>query len=220
MTELQPEEESTEARLARLTRLGEAASVCTRCDLSATRNSVVFGEGNPNAPLVFVGEGPGQNEDATGRPFVGRAGILLDECLRDNGMTRKHVYICNVIKCRACLVEGGRVKNRAPRADEIDACHDWLDQQLRIIRPLVIVCLGGPAASTLIHRSFRMMAERGQWFDTSPYSRYIIAALHPAFILRQEGEYYESSRQSLVDDIAAARRKVIEARKEPPITLF
>jgi uracil-DNA glycosylase family 4 len=211
------QEETNEARLARV---GAEAAVCTRCDLHATRSKVVFGEGNPDAPLVFVGEGPGQNEDATGRPFVGRAGVLLDECLRENGMTRRHVYICNVIKCRACVVEAGRVKNRAPRTDEIDACRGWLDQQLRIIRPLVIVCLGGPAASSLIHPGFRMMAERGQWFTSSPYCRYIMAALHPAFILRQEGDYYESSRRTLVEDIGAARRKVIEARKEPPMTLF
>lgn len=216
----EPLESKPESNEVRLGRVADAASVCVRCDLQATRNKVVFGEGNPNAPLVFVGEGPGQNEDATGRPFVGRAGILLDECLRENGMTRRHVYICNVIKCRACLVDGGRVKNRAPRTDEVGACRDWLDQQLRIIKPLVIVCLGGPAASSLIHPAFRMMAERGQWFNSSPYCRYIMAALHPAFVLRQEGNYYESSRRSLVDDIGAARRKVIDAKKEPPITLF
>src|SRR5438105_6870449 len=121
------DEQSKEERLREL---AEAASVCTACDLASSRTKVVFGEGNPEAPLVFVGEGPGQNEDATGRPFVGRAGILLDECLRENGMTRKHVYICNVIKCRACQTETGRMKNRAPRADEIDTCFQWLQQQL------------------------------------------------------------------------------------------
>lgn len=203
-----------------LQRLAEPALVCTKCDLSATRSKVVFGEGNPSTPLVFVGEGPGQNEDATGRPFVGRAGVLLDECLRESGITRKHIYICNVVKCRACLIEAGRVKNRPPRIDEIEACFPWLHQQLNIIKPLVIVCLGAPAANTLIHKNFRMMQERGQWFTTSPYARYIMAALHPAFILRQEGDAYISSRQSLVDDIEAARRKVIEAKKEPPMTLF
>lgn len=204
----------------RLTRLGEQAAVCTRCDLSKTRGHVVFGEGNPEAPLVFVGEGPGQNEDATGRPFVGRAGVLLDECLRGNGMTRKHVYICNILKCRACMTQSGRVQNRPPLPNEVDACNFWLDQQLSILRPLVIVCLGGPAANHLIHRGFRIMQERGLWFTTSPYARYITAALHPAFVLRQEGPAYVSSRQSLIDDIGAARRKVIEAKKEPPRTLF
>jgi DNA polymerase len=204
----------------RLRLVGQEASVCTRCSLSGSRANVVFGEGNPNAPLVFVGEGPGMNEDATGRPFVGRAGVLLDECLRENGMSRKHVYICNILKCRACISQGGRVQNRQPLPNEVDACNFWLDQQLTIIRPLVIVCLGGPAANHLIHRGFRIMQERGQWHTTSPYARYIMAALHPAFVLRQEGPAYVSTRQSLIDDIGAARRKVIEAKKEPPRTLF
>src|ERR1051326_8190867 len=105
-----------------LSELGKAASTCTACNLSDSRTNVVFGEGNPSAPLVFVGEGPGQQEDATGRPFVGRAGQFLDECLRECGMTRKHVYICNILKCRACVVDAGRVQNRQPRPDEIDAC--------------------------------------------------------------------------------------------------
>ena len=205
---------------ARLTTLGQQASICTRCDLSRTRANVVFGEGNPEAPLVFVGEGPGQNEDATGRPFVGRAGVLLDECLLENGMSRKHVYICNILKCRACMTQMGRVQNRPPLPNEVDSCNFWLDQQLTIIRPLVIVCLGGPAANHLIHKGFRIMQERGQWWDTSPYARYISAALHPAFVLRQEGPAYTSARQSLVDDLGAARRKVIEAKKMPPRTLF
>ena len=209
--------DSNEVRLAEL---AHEASVCTACDLSATRTKVVFGEGNPDAPLVFVGEGPGQHEDATGRPFVGRAGALLDECLRENGMSRKHVYICNIVKCRACIVEAGRVQNRAPRYDEVSACARWLEPQLTIIKPLVIVCLGSPSANALIHKNFRIMQERGQWFTTSPYCRAITAALHPAFILRQEGPAYESYRRLLVDDIAAARLKVIEAKKAPPKTLF
>lgn len=208
------------ANAGRLAEVAERASVCPACRLAETRTNVVFGEGNPEAPLVLVGEGPGQQEDATGRPFVGRAGVLLDECLRETGMTRKHVYICNVVKCRACVIENGRVRNRPPRADEVEACAPWLDEQLTIIRPLVIVCLGGPSASTLIHRNFRMTQERGQWFDTCRYARYAIAALHPAYVLRLDGENYRAARQSLVDDLEAARQKVIQARKEPPPTLF
>jgi uracil-DNA glycosylase family protein len=203
-----------------LQEVAERAAVCTACELAETRNKVVFGEGNPDAPLVFVGEGPGQHEDATGRPFVGRAGALLDECLAENGIKRKHVYICNILKCRACVMEAGRMKNRPPRVDEIRACAPWLDRQLSIIKPMVIVCLGAPAANTLIHPNFRMTQERGQWFTTCRYARYAMAALHPAYILRQEGEAYESARRSLVEDIGAARRKVIEAKKEPPLTLF
>src|SRR5258706_3353645 len=182
---------NSERNESKLIALSEAASVCTACGLSQTRNKVVFGEGNPEAPLVFVGEGPGQHEDASGRPFVGRAGALLDESLHANGMTRKHVYICNIIKCRACALEAGRMQNRPPRTDEVEACSLWLDRQLSIIKPLVIVCLGSPAAKALIDRNFRISQQRGQWFTTCRYARYATAALHPAFILRQEGEAYE-----------------------------
>lgn len=211
---------SEESNAVRLQRMAEQASVCVACDLSATRANVVYGEGNADSPLVFVGEGPGQNEDATGRPFVGRAGVLLDEALRENGMTRKHIYIMNIVKCRACMTEAGRVKNRPPRPDEIDACSQWLIPQLETIKPLVIVCLGAPAANTLIHKNFKMTQERGQWFTTCKYARYAMAALHPAYILRQEGEAYETNRRHLIEDIAAARLKVIEAKKEPPQSLF
>ena len=203
-----------------LAKLAAQAAHCTACGLSETRTQVVFGEGNPNAPLVFVGEGPGQQEDLTGRPFVGRAGALLDECLRACGITRKHVYICNIVKCRASLVEGGRVQNRAPRTDEVEACFPWLVKQLEAIHPLVTVCLGAPAANTLIHRNFRISQERGVWFTTCPYARYAMATLHPAYILRQEGSVYEELRHQLIADIEAARLKVIQARKEPPPTLF
>lgn len=192
---------------------------CQKCELSKTRTHVVFGEGNPDTPMVIVGEGPGATEDATGRPFVGRAGQLLDQALRENGITRKHVYICNVIKCRAVTIENGVVRNRPPKISEINACFPWLQKQLEIIKPLVILCLGAPAASQIIHKDFRMTKERGIWF-TSPYAKYAMAALHPAYILRQVGPAFEEARASLVADIAAARRKVIEARKEPKTTLF
>ncbi len=214
-----PVELSPEERLERIADLARRASVCTACDLSKTRTNVVFGEGNPNSPLMLIGEGPGQNEDATGRPFVGRSGQLLDDCLRGNGITRKHIYICNVVRCRACVIEAGRAQNRLPTPEEIAACAPWLADTIALIRPLVILCIGAPAANAIIHRNFRMLQERGKWFP-SRYARYASAALHPAYILRQEGDAYRASRQSLVDDIAGARRKVIEARKEPPSTLF
>lgn len=209
----------TATRAERLAVVAAQASVCVACDLAKTRTHVVFGEGNPEAPLMLIGEGPGQNEDATGRPFVGRAGVLLDQCLRENGITRKHIYICNVIRCRACVVEAGRVKNRPPTPVEAEACSTWLNQTIAIIQPLVILCLGAPAANAIIHRGFQIMKERGQWFE-SRYAKYAMAALHPAYILRQEGEAYESARRSLVADIAAARVKVIEAKREPKLTLF
>jgi len=200
--------------------LREKASVCVACDLHLARTNVVFGEGNPNSPLVIVGEGPGENEDKTGRPFIGRAGKLLDECLQECGMLRKHVFITNVVRCRPTLDEGGRLKNRPPRADEAATCISlWLEPTLATIEPLVILCLGAPSANAIIHKNFKMTQERGQFFDTK-YARYAIAGLHPAYVLRQQGEAYDDARASLVADIEAARKKVIEAKKEPPRTLF
>ena len=196
------------------------ASTCPACDLSETRTKVVFGDGNADSPLMLVGEGPGANEDATGLPFVGRAGKLLDECLREAGMLRKHIYITNVVKCRPTLEEAGKIKNRPPRADESGTCIPlWLDKQIATIEPLVILCLGAPAANAIIHKNFKMTQERGQWFE-SRYVRYAMAALHPAYILRQEGEAYDQSRQFLIDDLIAARDKAKTAKDEPKSTLF
>jgi len=200
--------------------MAQQASTCPACDLAATRTKVVFGDGNPDSPLMLVGEGPGMNEDAQGIPFVGRAGMLLNECLREAGMLRKHIYLTNVVKCRATLEEAGRVKNRPPRADEVGACVPlWLEKQIAVIQPLVILCLGAPAANTIIHRNFKMTQERGQWFE-SAYVRHAIAALHPAYILRQEGEAYTQARQTLIDDLIAARDKAKSAKDEPKTTLF
>jgi uracil-DNA glycosylase len=204
----------------RIEELAADAADCTRCDLHLKRTNVVFGTGNPNAPLVLVGEGPGETEDKTGLPFVGRAGALLDDCLRECGMLRKHVYITNVVRCRPTLESGGRLQNRAPTADEATTCiTNWLEPTLTTIQPLVILCLGSPAANAIIHKGFKITQDRGKFFP-SKYARYAIAALHPAYILRQQGEAYDAARATLIQDLEAARKKVIEARKEPPATLF
>jgi uracil-DNA glycosylase len=205
----------------RIEQLRAQAENCNHCGLCETRTNVVFGEGNPNSPLVIVGEGPGENEDKTGRPFVGRAGQLLDECLRECGIARRHIFITNVVRCRPTeLNETGRTMNRAPTTEEAHACvTSWLTPILTTIDPLVILCLGGPSASQIIRKGFRIVAERGKFFDT-PYANYAIASLHPAYILRQQGEQYDEGRALLIQDIEAARKKVIEARKEPPKTLF
>lgn len=205
---------------ASMASLGGAAQNCVACGLSRGRSHVVFGVGNVNSPLMLVGEGPGMNEDATGVPFVGRAGQLLDECLREASMLRKHVYITNILKCRACETIDGRIQNRPPATEELDACVPlWLQKQIAIVRPLVIVCVGGPAAGTLIKAGFRIMADRGRWFE-SKYARYTTAVLHPAFILRQEGDAYRQHRQLLIDDLIAAREKAKAAKKEPRLSLF
>lgn len=220
---------SPEEKLTLLEELRRPALSCTRCDLSRTRTNVVFGEGNPAAPLVFVGEGPGENEDATGRPFVGRAGKLLDEVLRRNGMTRNHVYICNTVKCRAADMVNGRWNNRPPTPQELAACNSWLEEQLGIIKPLVIVCLGSPAANTLIHKGFRITSQRGRWFTHSPHAHYAMAAFHPAYVLRLQGAAYDAALDTLIEDVGNARKKVIEVKRQlkeaaattpPPRNLF
>ncbi len=192
---------------------------CTRCDLSGMRRNVVFGEGNPNSPLVIIGEGPGQHEDATGRPFVGRAGALLDEALAACRISRRHVFICNILKCRACITENGRISNRPPAPAEIEICTPWLEKQISIIQPLVILCLGAPSAKFVIKKDFKMTQERGIVYPTR-YARYAVAALHPAYILRQMGQTYDGGKSLLIADIETARQQVILARKEPKPTLF
>lgn len=187
------------------------AKVCTSCGLAATRTNVVFGEGNPKSPLVIIGEGPGEHEDATGRPFVGRAGALLDKALREAGMSRRHVYICNIVKCRASFEQDGRLRNRPPAPEEIQACNKWLDAQLSIIRPLVVVCLGAPAASAVIQKNFKISQDRGKWFSCR-WTPAAIAAFHPAYILRNAGETYNATYRTLVNDLLEARKKVIELK--------
>ncbi|MFN8221173.1 MAG: uracil-DNA glycosylase [Fimbriimonadales bacterium] len=183
--------------------LADQARSCTDCPLAERRRNVVFGEGNPQSPLVLVGEGPGDTEDATGRPFVGRAGQLLDKALADNGLSREHVYICNTVKCRACDWSSGKPVNRAPTPDETEACRRWLVPQLEIIAPKVILCVGAPSAKNLIKKDFRITQERGKYFPCG-FAKTAIATLHPAYILRQMNISGDGGYSLLVADIARA----------------
>ena len=150
---------------------------CTRCKLSEGRKNIVFGSGNPNADLVFVGEGPGADEDEQGFPFVGRAGKKLTEII-EKGMSlnrEKDTYICNIVKCRP-------PGNREPEADEISACKPFLIQQLKAIKPKVIVALGKPAASTLLGRNVPITKERGTWHEYEGIK--LMLTFHPAYLIR------------------------------------
>lgn len=200
----------------------EKAIACRDCEeLVATRTQVVFGAGNPEADLVFVGEAPGENEDTRGVPFVGRAGQLLEDVLDENGLSREDVWITNIVKCRPTTrSESGRLANRTPRVGEIRACQKWLDAELSAVSPTVIVCLGGPSASVIIHKGFKMIQERGQWFTDSMYAPFVIAAYHPAYVLRLHDEPYDRARELLVADIADAKKKSIEEKGQPKMTLF
>lgn len=148
---------------------------CTRCKLHTTRHKIVFGDGNPKAELVFVGEGPGADEDAQGLPFVGRAGKLLTQMIEAMGLQRKDVYICNVVKCRP-------PENRQPEEDEVATCSPFLLRQIDVIAPKVIVCLGAVAAKTLLETNRGISQFRGQWLEFR--GRKLIATYHPAYLLR------------------------------------
>ncbi|WP_119065810.1 uracil-DNA glycosylase [Rubrobacter indicoceani] len=192
-----------EGRRERLDALEQQVSVCTKCDLSETRTNTVFGTGNPTSPLMLIGEGPGENEDATGLPFVGRAGKLLDDILAAVKLSRDDVYLTNLVKCRACVEEGGRWKNRPPRTAEVNACDPYLQAQLEAVKPAVILCLGGPAAKSIIDKNFRITKDRGEWHDV--YGARTMATFHPAYVLRQRGDDLKETKRLVWRDIQAVR---------------
>jgi uracil-DNA glycosylase len=158
-----------------LLRVREDLGECTRCKLHSTRHKIVFGDGNPKAELVFVGEGPGADEDAQGLPFVGRAGKLLTQMIEAMGLQRKDVYICNVVKCRP-------PENRQPEEDEVTTCSPFLLRQIDTIAPKVIVCLGAIAAKTLLQTNRGISQFRGEWLEFR--GRKLLATYHPAYLLR------------------------------------
>jgi DNA polymerase len=152
---------------------------CQRCKLARGRRNIVFGEGNPHAELVFVGEGPGADEDEQGLPFVGRAGQLLNRMIRMIGMKREEVYICNVVKCRP-------PENRAPEKDEMETCSPFLFRQLEAIKPRLICCLGAPAVRTVLGIKEGITRIHGQFYDFAASKA--LATVHPAYVLRNPRE--------------------------------
>jgi uracil-DNA glycosylase family 4 len=153
----------------------ETMGDCTRCKLHKARTNIVFGVGSMKAELVFVGEGPGHDEDIKGEPFVGRAGKLLTQMIEAMGLRREDVYICNVVKCRP-------PENRLPEKDEITTCSPFLFRQIDVIRPKVICCLGSCASQTLLQTTQGISRFRGEWFDFRGSK--LIATYHPAYLLR------------------------------------
>ena len=156
---------------------------CTRCRLHKGRTNLVFGVGNPNADLMFVGEGPGADEDAQGEPFVGRAGQLLNNMISAMGLKREEVYIANVVKCRP-------PGNRTPERDECDICSPFLLQQIEVIKPKVIVALGAVAAKTLLAVNDSMANLRGRWYDF--HGTRMAVTYHPAYLLRDPRQKKET----------------------------
>ncbi len=164
-----------ESRDRSLEAIREDIGDCQRCRLHEHRKTIVFGEGDPEARLVFVGEGPGADEDASGRPFVGRAGQLLDKIIVAIGLRREDVYIANIVKCRP-------PGNRTPERDEVDTCEPFLIRQLAFIRPEVIVALGSPAFQCLLRTREPISRARGEWRDWNGIK--VMPTFHPAFLLR------------------------------------
>ncbi|MGB3635907.1 MAG: uracil-DNA glycosylase [Rubrobacteraceae bacterium] len=202
-----------ENREERLEELARQVSVCTKCDLALSRTNTVFGIGDPHSPLMLVGEGPGENEDATGLPFVGRAGKLLDDILAAVDLTRQDVYITNIVKCRPTVEEGGRTRNRQPKTGEINACNPYLQAQIDAVKPEIILCLGSPAAKNLIDKNFKITKDRGKWYDRETFKT--MATFHPAYILRQSGEDLQNTKRLVwkdVQSVYAEYQKALEAR--------
>ena len=177
--------------------LEETCRGYTACPLAATRKNVVFGVGNPAAEVLFVGEGPGANEDEQGEPFVGRAGQLLDKMLAAVGLSRQHnIYIANMVKCRP-------PQNRDPLPEEQDACLHWLKAQTALLRPKILVCLGRVAACRLIAPDFKVTRQHGEFFEKK--GMLLMGTLHPAALLRTP-----SQKPDAFEDFLKLREKIGE----------
>lgn len=179
---------------ARFAALEEKCKACHRCSLGDGRTNCVFGTGNRRADLMFVGEAPGEQEDLTGTPFVGRAGQLLDRFLYAVDIKREDVYIANILKCRP-------PKNRDPLPEEEDACIEYLREQVRLIRPKIIVCLGRIAAMRLIRPDYKITKEHGQWVERGDFL--MTAVFHPAALLRDPRR-----REDMLTDMQAIKAQL------------
>ena len=182
-----------------LPKLRAAAAGCTACDLHKLGTRTVFGEGARSAEVMFVGEQPGDREDRDGRPFVGPAGRLLDQALEDAGIDRTQVYVTNVVKHFKWRARGKRRIHQKPSWSEIAACRPWLEAELAVVEPRVLVCLGATAAQALLGRQFRVTRERGRPVE-SDLAEHVLATVHPSSILR-DPETRELEYGELVKDL-------------------
>jgi uracil-DNA glycosylase len=184
--------------------LREAAAGCQACDLWRGGTQTVFGEGAVRSEVMMVGEQPGDREDLSGRPFVGPAGKILDRALDDAGIDRRKVYVTNVVKHFKWRPRGKRRIHQKPNWSEMAACRPWLDAELAVVEPRVLVCLGATAAQALLGRDFRITRRRGEPID-SPLAPHVLATVHPSSILRAGDD---ESRREQMDDFVADLRVV------------
>ncbi len=182
---------------------------CMRCDLYKSGTQAVWGEGNVDAAVMLIGQGPGETEDAVGRPFVGPAGEMLTAVLDEAGIDRRQLWITNTIKHWATAIQHGRRVNRAPRVGEVRACRIWLEGELAIVQPKILVCAGAPAAQAVIGKQFRITDERGQW-RSGPNGEAALATFHPSYLLRlrsADREAFEHAYAAVLSDFKAVAER-------------
>jgi len=187
--------------------LAQAAKSCRACDIWSRATQTVFGEGNPHAEVMLVGEQPGNQEDLAGHPFVGSAGKLLDKALLAAGIARNKVYITNVVKHFNSIQRGKWRIHKKPNAEEIAGCRPWLDAEIAIIRPAIIVCLGASAAQALISRDYRVTRQRGE-LQKSAFGPMITVTVHPSSILRAPDD---EARHLQMREFVADLKKIARA---------
>jgi uracil-DNA glycosylase family protein len=205
-----PRDDEEYARPARppdtsnLAKVGEAAQECTACHLYKRATQTVFGEGPKGAPMMLVGEQPGDYEDVAGKPFVGPAGKIMDEALEEAGIDRKKVYVTNAVKHFKWEPRGKRRIHQKPNSREIAACRPWLEAELRLVKPKLLVCLGATAAQAIFGPSFRVTRERGKVLSSKLAPR-VLATVHPSSLLRQpDEESRQREYKRFVSDLRAA----------------
>ena len=192
-----------------LTGLREEASHCRACSLWKRGTQTVFGEGARRASVMFVGEQPGNDEDLAGRPFVGPAGRLLDQALASAGIDRTQVYVTNVVKHFKWIPRGKRRIHEKPNAREIAACRPWLDGEIKLLKPRVIVCLGATAAQSLLGRSFKVSQQRGIAIEGTRLAPYVVATVHPSSVLRApDDDTRRRERERFFADLAQIARLI------------
>jgi uracil-DNA glycosylase family protein len=188
--------------------LRRAAAGCRACPLWKNATQTVFGEGTSRAEVMLIGEQPGDREDLAGRPFVGPAGKLLDRALDEAGIDRRKVYVTNVVKHFKFEPRGKRRIHKKPAAEEIAACRPWLDTEIDVVKPRVIVCLGATAAQALLGRTFRVTQHRGEFVE-SDLAPLVTATIHPSAILRAEDEDRDEEFGRFVQDLRVVAKALI-----------
>ncbi len=192
--------------------LHDVCKTCVRCDLAQTRTQVVFGDGPYLPPgeigVMLVGEGPGEDEDAQGRPFVGRSGRLLDTLLRQADLPRESIWVTNTVKCRPVKIEGGIYKNRPPTVKEQKACEIWWRNELDLLKPKIVLCLGATAAKMVSgDKNFQITKDRGQWLP-GPDNTELFVTFHPAYILRLLEPQLAEVKAAVVEDFKQVKARL------------